>query len=512
MSSVRPATFWKGFPPALFAATLFAFVAAPAAATSYTIATLVDDATINGNCTLREALRAANGNVSVDACAAGTLDDSIVLPSGTYSFGGQEALSGAGSLSITSADLNPFHVTVNLQGVGRFLALAGGGSYVVGGLGITNGLAGGDGKGGAIRASDVTLRVFNFRFVTNAGGPLGGALYYEAFEDGAHRSLTMANGTFFDNHVANAASVPSVGGGAAYVVATGGNGADLRDVVFIGNSVSDTNSLALGGALTMVAGDAGTVVSCVRCRFQNNSAAETVSHAIGGAVYLWAYQNAAINLLDCRFVGNSASSDERKTAALGVDSALGAVVNLERLFVDSGGGVDDAGTQDVYLTAFSGSSISLVDSQLTFGAASGLEASADSATLRFGHLTIADYPRYGATISIFGTSQAVLQNSIIAFNDSGFDLNVLGTLSQTANFVGGNPLFLDELNGNYRLASSSPAINAGTSPLVTTRLADLDHRSRRAGLGTDIGSYEYNALWADDFEAGDLRAWAGAAP
>ena len=183
--------------PTLVAALLALLVSAPSGAVYYEINTLQDDAKDNGNCTLREALRAADANVAVDGCAAGGLDDSIVLPSGTYAFGGQEALSGAGSLSITSATLNPFDVTVDLGGSGRFLALTGGGIFVLGGLGIVNGVAAeGDRSGGALGAQDVTLEIFNFRFVSNAADSRGGALYYSAVAKGTEHRLTLANGTF----------------------------------------------------------------------------------------------------------------------------------------------------------------------------------------------------------------------------------------------------------------------------------------------------------------------------
>ncbi|MBK7974130.1 MAG: CSLREA domain-containing protein [Deltaproteobacteria bacterium] len=64
--------------------------AATAAATTITVDSTADDlgAGPNGNCTLREALRAANFNVAVDACPAGTPGavafDSIVVPAGNY--------------------------------------------------------------------------------------------------------------------------------------------------------------------------------------------------------------------------------------------------------------------------------------------------------------------------------------------------------------------------------------------------------------------------------------------
>jgi len=48
-----------------------------ALAASITVTTVVDDMTVNGNCTLREAIQAANTDTAVDACAAGNGADII---------------------------------------------------------------------------------------------------------------------------------------------------------------------------------------------------------------------------------------------------------------------------------------------------------------------------------------------------------------------------------------------------------------------------------------------------
>lgn len=71
-------------------AVALAATSSPALATTITVNSTADDlgAGPNGNCTLREALRAANLNVAVDACPAGTVGvvatDTVVVPAGTY--------------------------------------------------------------------------------------------------------------------------------------------------------------------------------------------------------------------------------------------------------------------------------------------------------------------------------------------------------------------------------------------------------------------------------------------
>lgn len=67
----------------LLAAGLLACTAGAGAAT-ITVDTLADELNANGNCSLREALQAANANAAVDGCTAGTAGlDTILLPAGT---------------------------------------------------------------------------------------------------------------------------------------------------------------------------------------------------------------------------------------------------------------------------------------------------------------------------------------------------------------------------------------------------------------------------------------------
>lgn len=128
-------------------ATLVLLATADARATTYTLSTTADDAVVNGNCTLREALRAARDDAPVDACAAGTSFDTIVLPAGSYPFGGEETLNGSGTVRIHGQTFDPFAVQINLGNAGRFLTLSGSGSYEIRGVEIANGWTGGGSEG-----------------------------------------------------------------------------------------------------------------------------------------------------------------------------------------------------------------------------------------------------------------------------------------------------------------------------------------------------------------------------
>lgn len=74
-------------------------------AANITVTTTDDDALVNGNCTLREAIIAANTDAAVDNCTAGSGADTIVLAVGTYALtvtGAGEDAAATGDLDITS--------------------------------------------------------------------------------------------------------------------------------------------------------------------------------------------------------------------------------------------------------------------------------------------------------------------------------------------------------------------------------------------------------------------------
>src|SRR5687767_1162009 len=72
-------------------------------AATITVTTTTDELNSDGDCSLREAIRAANLDRGVDACPAGTATDTITLPPGTYTLtipGGDEDGALTGDLDI----------------------------------------------------------------------------------------------------------------------------------------------------------------------------------------------------------------------------------------------------------------------------------------------------------------------------------------------------------------------------------------------------------------------------
>lgn len=135
------------------------FAAAPLEAATITVTTTADSLVVDGQCSLREALNAANNDTAVDTCAAGNGADTIVLPTGTYPI----ALAGEGDDANLSGDFD-LTSTVTLVGASAATTLIDGASLdrvidvgasatvTLQNLTVTHGaLAGGAQPGGGIR-------------------------------------------------------------------------------------------------------------------------------------------------------------------------------------------------------------------------------------------------------------------------------------------------------------------------------------------------------------------------
>lgn len=125
----------------------------------------------------------------------------------------------------------------------------------------------------------------------------------------------------------------------------------------------------------------------------------------------------------------------------------------------------------------------------------------DTAVAHLTNLTIAGHPERGLLGSLHdpGAGMTVF-NSIVTGNSPDLDLDPDAVTG--SNFIGGDPLFTDPGAGNYRLESTSPAVDIGdNTPPGGLGALDLDGNPRLLGPGVDAGAYERtDELFSDGFE------------
>jgi CSLREA domain-containing protein len=269
---------------------LLAAHAVPARAVQIVVTTTEDEATNDGDCSLREAFHAASNNVVRDACVAGSnvSEDTIVLASdAVYSLTipGSSPPGLAGAL-VVSNNTATDDLTVEVAGGGtatirqdavpdaRILVVSVGAhlhlqDVVLEGGAVTGTDTGGGifigqtaelsllrcamrfntavGSGAAIRNNGGTLIVEDSLFESNVAGGSGGAISIGS------NTFTLVKDSFFANNVA----LSQFGGGGAIESAD--------QISIVGTTFVNNRAKSLGGAITHfhdVADEAAIVQSC----------------------------------------------------------------------------------------------------------------------------------------------------------------------------------------------------------------------------------------------------------
>ena len=256
----------------------------------------------SGDCTLGEALQAANTNLAVDGCSAGSTvgADTIMLPAGTY------------TLSTVAFTDNGFFGDAGLPGITTDVVIQGAGSETTI---IERSPAATDQfrlmvvanqNGGSIVLNDLTMR-------GGRSNTYGGALYT------AGRPVTLNRVIFDDNRaVIYAGAVATTSQGGVLVAndctfinnqTNGQGGAIVASPATISNSTFTGNSAVYGGALYFVQGSAADF-KIVNSTFRGNRAAE--SAGIGGAIFF----SGTATIQSSRFESNSAGLSNSSGGAI----------------------------------------------------------------------------------------------------------------------------------------------------------------------------------------------------
>jgi CSLREA domain-containing protein len=155
------------------------------------VSTLEDELNTDGDCSLREAMKAANTNLAVDACLAGeVLTDTVTFAvSGTIGLTATlPAIQAAGPLVIDGGQV----ITVSGVGdVGVFAALIGA-QLTLRQVNVLGGLAT---SGAGLYASGANVTLESCRFTGNVASFYGGAVYSQA------GTLAVRDSQFIDNRI-----------------------------------------------------------------------------------------------------------------------------------------------------------------------------------------------------------------------------------------------------------------------------------------------------------------------
>lgn len=256
-----------------------------------TVNTLDDDGNgLDGDCNLREAVLAANGNIGADNCDPGSGADEIVFAaglSGTISL--QSALPAVtDSLTITGPGADALTLDGGqFESTLRFNSTTNDQVFSVSGLTVTNGR--GEGGGGIYAGVGETLTVSRCRILRNFadGKSRGGGIGAEG------STLTLVDSTVSDNES------NSLGGGVASY--NSGAKATLRN-----STISGNRALEVGDGVNAGAG-AGGGIYCDECDMDivNSTISGNAADLQGGGLF----NVSTVRLRNVTVTGNAAGAD-----------------------------------------------------------------------------------------------------------------------------------------------------------------------------------------------------------
>jgi len=337
---------------ALVAAALVALPTRPALGATFTVSKTADtnDGTCDGDCSLREAIVAAN--------AAGGAD-TITLPAGTYTLtiaGAGENAAATGDLDITG-DLTingagTATTIINANSLDRAFEVTGSPTVNISALTVQNGTATAGGGiynfFGALTLTDVT--------VGNNSATSGGGIYNEI------GTLALANVTVSGNSASSSGGGIFIGGGtltlnsstvSGNTAVSNGGGINrmggtmtLTNTTVSGNSASNGGGIFSGGTLTLnsstvsgnsASGSGGGIYNADGTLTLNSSPVNNNSASSGGGIYVSGGGTLTLN-------GSTVSSNTASSDGGAIYDSFGTVTTLTNTTVSgnsasNGGGI-----------------------------------------------------------------------------------------------------------------------------------------------------------------------------
>ena len=316
----------------------------------------------------------------------------------------------------------------------------------------------------------------NLTFANSAGG----AAYFDA--NSSYSSSSFTNCSFSGNSAEQ-------NGGAVYSYSSPSS---FTNCSFSGNSAGGSGGAAYFGSFYSYSSP-----SFINCSFSGNSAEQN-----GGAAYFDSYSNSSFT--NCSFSGNSAGGSGG-TAYFGSYS-VSSFTNCSF----SGNSVEqNGGAVDFYSShsnsSFTNCSFSGNSAEQNGGAVYSYSYSSSFTNCSFYRNTSgmakggAIFLNAGGTIRNCIFYQNIgrnVENDISSTQTFSIDYSLVNAISATvfdygAHNISGDPRFVDPENGDLRLRSDSPAIDAGDNATVQGIQVDLANDPRIVGSAVDMGAYEY---------------------
>ncbi|MBI5293957.1 MAG: S-layer homology domain-containing protein [Chloroflexi bacterium] len=484
----------------------FEFSQAGPTFTVTTAADYDDNACSDANCTLREALNAANANSDANTitfAANYTITLGNQLPAVTTAI----VINGNGLANtiVQASDCNPVTLPNNCTPAAyRVFEVSAAGDLTLDGLTVQNGACSGlcstsGSRGGGVYNAG-TMTISNVAFSQNSANNNGGGMY-----NAIGSNATLTNVTFS----ANLGAGPYGGGG----MANSGSNPILTNVTFsdnfAGGLVNGTTYDGLGGGMF----NYGSSPQLTNVIFSQNS---TNTFGYGGGMYN--ENNSSPTLTNVTFSDNWAGAGGGMYNSNSSSPALTDVLFSANSTLSRGGGMYNENNSNPTLTnvTFSGN---------TAGPQGGGMYNNSNPTLM--NVTFSGNSAASGGGMFNGSGVPTLTNTIIANSASGGDCSGTLNAASTYNLIEGSSCGLtDGVNGNivgqdpmldiladnsgftqtHALLAGSPATDSGTN----TGCPATDQRglTRPQGSHCDIGAYEYKystfadvplTYWANSF-------------
>jgi CSLREA domain-containing protein len=476
------------------------------------VTTLEDELNSDGDCSLREAITAANDNTAVDACPAGdaVITDTITFDvAGTITVSSQLSVTAGGPLEIDGGGV----ITTSGGETTRVWWVESDSELILQRLAVVNGQITDDGAGLYNNYGNVTI--INSTFSENTSWTYGGGIY----SDG---SLIINDSTFSGNYA-------DFGGGIWGITITITNSTFSGNFAETGGGISSHRSLIINDSIFSgnSAKNIGGAISGGNMTLTNNTFSGNIAGFQAGGIYSFGI----MTITDSIFFRNTA---DYGGGIYSQDSLTITIVNStfsDNSVDDMGGGIycdcKTGGYMTITNSTFSGNSAGIAGGGIFNSGISTITNSTfsvNTADLNGGGIYNENY-LYIINSTFSGNSanegggvagSAVLTNTIIAnslsggdcfgsITDGGYNLDSDGTCGldpANGSLPNTNPM-LGPLQDNggptwtRALLPDSPAIDAGddaqcppTDQRGVIRPIDGDHDGAAV---CDIGSYEFDA-------------------